>query len=111
MATAKASDIKQLKNYIFAPSEYAAHFHVQVEELKDRYDIVPREKEVWQFVRRKKTAKRQRSEQRNDLRENTKCMRCGTCSMRAQFPRSRRGFTLMEKDFFFFTAADTHWWP
>ena len=53
MAAAKALTIKQLRNYIYASIEYAAHFHVQVEEWKDRGETVPKEKETWQFFRKK----------------------------------------------------------
>ena len=46
--------------------EYAAHFHVQVEERKDRDAIVPKEKETWQFVRKREGRKHKTGQ--NDAR-------------------------------------------
>ena len=44
MAAAEALTIKQFSKYDYASINYAAHFHVQVEEWKDWDGIVPKEK-------------------------------------------------------------------
>ena len=54
LAAAMALTINQLRTDTFASIAYSAHFHVQVEEWKDRDEIVPKEKEAWQIVRKKR---------------------------------------------------------
>ena len=53
LAAAKASTIKQLTDEIYASMEAEAH-RVQVAEWKDRDVTVPKEKEMWQFVWKKR---------------------------------------------------------
>ena len=52
LAAAIAFAIKHLSNDTQAPTQYAAYFHVQVEEWKDRDEMVPTGTESWRFVRR-----------------------------------------------------------
>ena len=47
LAAAKALNIKQPRKDIYASIEYAAHFYVQVDEWKDRDEIVSEEKGSW----------------------------------------------------------------
>ena len=39
--------------YIYPSIEFAAWFHAQIEDWRDRDEIVPREQESWQIVQRK----------------------------------------------------------
>ena len=77
MAAAKALTIKQPRKDMYVSTEYAAHFHVKVEGWKDRDEIVPRERETWQFVRKKREGRKHWTERCKDLGGEVKCMRCG----------------------------------
>ena len=69
---------------MYASIEYATHFHVHVEDWKDRNEIVPKGRVSWQSVQKTRKGGSHRSEKCNDLGGQFKCMRCGMRSKREQ---------------------------
>ena len=51
MAAVKSLTTEQLRKDINASIEYAAHFHVKVEEWKDKDELVPKRKRNFAFLR------------------------------------------------------------
>ena len=82
---------------MYASIECAAHFHVQVEEWKDSGEIVPRGKEAWQIVRKKREGRRHRTERCKDLGGEVKCMRGGKRRKKKKIPGTCHGSKLMGK--------------
>ena len=70
LAPAKFLTINQCRKDMSASTAYAAHFHVQVEEWKDRDDTVPNEEQTWQSLREKT---RRRKIQVHKMREQKHC--------------------------------------
>ena len=73
---------KRRKN-IDASIEYAAPFHVQVEEWSDRDEMVPKARDSLQFVQRQTEGCKHWSEQCGELGGRYTCMRCGQRSEQA----------------------------
>ena len=70
LAAAKFLTINQCRKDMSASAACAAHFHVHVEEWKDRDDTVPNEEQTWQFVPGKT---RRREIQVHEMREEKQC--------------------------------------
>ena len=62
MAAAKALTVKKLRKRIYASTEQAAHFHVQVEECKERDETVPKGQNNLAFGRQEKAGNTEHSD-------------------------------------------------
>ena len=80
---------------VYALAEYPVHFHAQVDEWKDRGEIVQQEREVWQFARNEREGRKHRIRckelvQVHEMRKEEQGGKmAGTC----------HGFKLMGKEF------------
>ena len=98
MAEARAENMQQEREEVYAALQCAASFQCLVEEWKDCEELKPKPKEKWIFVDKKSEETKHRTEWSAEA-DRYRCMRCGRGSKYMKMPGKCTGPKFLSENF------------